>query len=288
MMDVSLANPSRRSQRRVKSSLWETLTSCRRWVGVFSRDLIQSQCGKVVRLQQVSGTESLIVTNAHRVNTGLPLVAGPMPMRRISSLFQEKTLLILQTLHTLMTQRLEKAFGVVFIGCSNSHADGLWRTWNEESESSVAGMVERREELERGDRKFRVGDKVMQVRNNYDKEVFNGDVGVIQGLDAAARELIVAFDGRALEYKSEELDELNLAYAVTVHKSQGSEYPVVLLPFHGQHYMLLRRNLLYTALTRGKRLVVVVGSERAIKMATERDDMNRRYSKLEERLKRLV
>ena len=120
-----------------------------------------------------------------------------------------------------------------------------------------------------------------------DKEVFNGDMGVIQSLDASARELVVQFDGRNLDYKSEELDELSLAYAVTVHKSQGSEYPVVLLPFHGQHFMLLRRNLLYTALTRGKQLVVVVGSERAIRMATERDDMNRRFSKLEDRLRRV-
>jgi len=128
----------------------------------------------------------------------------------------------------------------------------------------------------------------MQIRNNYDKDVFNGDVGYIQRLDVAAREMDVRFDERLVTYESDELDELVLAYAVTVHKSQGSEYPVVILPMHGQHFMLLRRNLLYTAVTRGKRLVVIVGSERALRMAIERNDMNRRYSRLKDRVQRAV
>lgn len=260
--------------------------------GTFLRDLIQSQCGKVVRLQQVfrQGQESLIVTNAHRVNSGLPLVEGHEANEKDFYVIpREDPSHILQTMKTLMTHRLSKAFGVDVnrdVQILTPMVSGELGTKNL-NRSLQEWLNPEGDELERGDRVFRVGDKVMQIRNNYDKEVFNGDMGVIQSLDASARELVVQFDGRNLDYKSEELDELSLAYAVTVHKSQGSEYPVVLLPFHGQHFMLLRRNLLYTALTRGKQLVVVVGSERAIRMATERDDMNRRFSKLEDRLRRV-
>ena len=111
---------------------------------------------------------------------------------------------------------------------------------------------------------FKVGDKVMQIRNNYERDVFNGDIGHIDSIDAERRQLAVVYDGRAIVYPFDDLDELTLAYAITVHKSQGSEYPAVVLPIHTQHYILLQRNLFYTALTRGKKLVCVVGSHRAL------------------------
>ena len=139
-------------------------------------------------------------------------------------------------------------------------------------------------EVSRAGRTLRSGDKVMQIRNNYDKEVFNGDVGRVMRVDVDASEVHVQFDERMLLYEPSELDELVLAYAITVHKAQGSEYPAVILPLHGQHFMMLRRNLLYTGVTRGRQLVVIVGSERALRMALQRDDSANRASRLKERL----
>jgi exodeoxyribonuclease V alpha subunit len=131
----------------------------------------------------------------------------------------------------------------------------------------------------RGDR-FRVGDRVMQTRNNYDKEVFNGDVGRIVSYDPEWDEAQVEIDGRAITYHISEMDELTLAYAVTVHKAQGSEYSAVIIPMSTQHYVLLRRNLLYTAMTRGKKLVVAIGSARALKIAVENKTEEPRYTAL--------
>ena len=118
---------------------------------------------------------------------------------------------------------------------------------------------------------------MMQTRNNYDKEVFNGDIGRVHRIHTGAG-LDVLYDGRLVEYERGEADELVLAYALTVHKSQGSEYPVVLMPLHTQHFVLLRRNLLYTGVTRGKQMVILLGSEKALEMAIRRNDMNLRYT----------
>ena len=121
----------------------------------------------------------------------------------------------------------------------------------------------------RGDRAYRVGDKVMQIKNNYDKEVFNGDIGRLFRIFPDEQEVIVDFDDRRVVYEFPELDELTLAYAVSIHKSQGSEYPVVVVPILTQHYILLQRNLLYTAVTRGKKLVVLVGTKKALAIAVK-------------------
>jgi exodeoxyribonuclease V alpha subunit len=131
----------------------------------------------------------------------------------------------------------------------------------------------------KGDR-FRVGDRVMQTRNNYDKEVFNGDVGRIVSFDPEDDEAVVEFDGRAVQYHISEMDEMILAYAVTIHKAQGSEYRAVIVPLSTQHYVLLRRNLLYTAMTRGKELVVLLGSPKALQMAVENRIVEPRFTDL--------
>jgi exodeoxyribonuclease V alpha subunit len=131
---------------------------------------------------------------------------------------------------------------------------------------------------------FRQGDKVLQTQNNYDKEVFNGDIGRIRKIDEEAQEMTVDFDGTAVVYDFNELDELALAYALTIHKSQGSEYPAVVIPLHTQHYLLLQRNLLYTGITRGKQLVVLIGSKKALSMAVGRQDTARRCTALALRL----
>ena len=148
------------------------------------------------------------------------------------------------------------------------------RAGRRQPEPAAAGGADHgRAGVERGARSLRVGDKVMQVRNDYDKEVWNGDSGVIDSIDAEATTLYVRFDDRTVEYGLDELDTLALAYAATVHKSQGSEYPAVVIPVHTQHYVMLQRNLLYTAVTRGKRLVVLVGSRKALALAVRNADV---------------
>jgi exodeoxyribonuclease V alpha subunit len=132
---------------------------------------------------------------------------------------------------------------------------------------------------------FAPGDKVMQIENDYDKEVYNGDIGYVEDVDVEAGELIARFDGRAVTYGFGELDTLVPAYAATIHKSQGSEYPAVIIPVLTQHYAMLQRNLLYTGITRGKRLVVLVGQKKAIAIAVRNVSGRRRWSKLDEWLR---
>jgi exodeoxyribonuclease V alpha subunit len=132
---------------------------------------------------------------------------------------------------------------------------------------------------------FRVRDKVIQTVNDYDKEVFNGDIGQIVKVDTFAREVIVKFEQREVAYDFGELDELSLAYAITIHKAQGSECPAVVVPLATQHYLLLQRNLLYTAVTRGKKLVVIVGQGKALAMAVRNNQTERRFSGLLARLR---
>jgi exodeoxyribonuclease V alpha subunit len=139
-------------------------------------------------------------------------------------------------------------------------------------------------ELLRGGRLYRLGDRVMQTRNNYGKDVYNGDIGRIAKLDLEEREVTVRFDDRQVTYDFNELDELVLAYAVTVHKSQGSEYPAVIIPVHTAHYVMLQRNLLYTAITRGKRLAVLVGTKKAVAIAVKNHKIQLRYTGLARRL----
>ena len=131
---------------------------------------------------------------------------------------------------------------------------------------------------------FRAGDRVIQVENNYNRDVFNGDLGVIEKISLVDQVVVVNFEGRHLDYDFSDLDELALAYVLSIHKSQGSEFPCVVIPLHTQHYLMLRRNLLYTAVTRGKKLVVLVGSKKALGMAIRRADTGKRCTALQERL----
>jgi exodeoxyribonuclease V alpha subunit len=138
--------------------------------------------------------------------------------------------------------------------------------------------------ITRGGRNFRISDKVMQIRNNYDKEVFNGDIGRIQNIDTESQEVTISFDGRTVAYDYPDLDEIVLAYAVSVHKSQGSEYPAVVIPILTQHYMLLQRNLIYTGVTRGKKLVVIIGTKKALAIGLKNNKTRKRYTYLKYRL----
>ena len=138
--------------------------------------------------------------------------------------------------------------------------------------------------LSRAGRSFRKNDKVMQIRNNYDKEVFNGDIGIVSDINLEERELTVDFDGRAVTYDVTELDELVQAYAITIHKSQGSEYPVVVMPVLMTHYVMLQRNLIYTGITRAKKMLVLVGSKKAVSYSVRNVTVTKRNTRLKERL----
>ena len=142
----------------------------------------------------------------------------------------------------------------------------------------------REDGITRGGRNFRVNDKVMQVRNNYDKDVFNGDIGRIVRIDTEMQEVTIAFDGRTVVYDYPDLDEIVMAYAISVHKSQGSEFPAVVIPLVTQHYLMLQRNLLYTAITRAKSLCVLVGSRKAIHIAVQNNKVAQRFTALDWRL----
>ena len=134
-------------------------------------------------------------------------------------------------------------------------------------------------------RTLQEGDKVMQIRNNYEKDVYNGDIGTVVRIDGEESRVIVEMDSGRVSYDFSELDELIHAYAVSIHKSQGSEYPAVVIPIMTQHYMMLQRNLLYTGITRGKKLVVVIGTRKAVAIAVKNDKTRKRYTRLAERLK---
>jgi exodeoxyribonuclease V alpha subunit len=140
------------------------------------------------------------------------------------------------------------------------------------------------QQIERFGRTFRVGDKVIQVRNNYQKEVFNGDIGRVSAIEPVEQEVVVEYEGRGVSYDFSELDELSLAFACSIHKAQGSEYPAVVIPLHTQHYVMLQRNLLYTGVTRGKKLVALVGSRKALSIAVHKQETAFRYSLLRQRL----
>lgn len=155
---------------------------------------------------------------------------------------------------------------------------------NQKLQTALNPLIYGNPEYRSGNRVFRPGDRVLQLRNNYDKDVFNGDVGQIEQIDLENGEVRVDFEGSSVSYEISELDELTLAYAISVHKSQGSEYPVVVMPVLTQHYMMLQRNLLYTAITRAQKMVVLVGTRKALAMAVKNNKIAARWSALAQRL----
>ncbi|HET6146033.1 MAG TPA: ATP-dependent RecD-like DNA helicase [Polyangia bacterium] len=263
--------------------------------GTVLRDVIASGAVPVVRLTEIfrQAAQSLIVLNAHRIHEGeMPELgsgagAGAASDTRDFFFIEEddpaRAALLIRD---LVTVRLPRRYGLdpheIQVLSPMHRGDlGAGNINLLLQETLTAGAPA----LTRGARTFRAGDKVMQIRNDYDKEVWNGDIGRVVSVDDAGQELIVRFDDRDIEYGLDEIDQLTLAYAATVHKSQGSEYPAVVIPVHTQHYMMLQRNLLYTAVTRGKRLVVLVGSRKALGMAVRNAEIAMRCSGLAERLR---
>jgi exodeoxyribonuclease V alpha subunit len=262
--------------------------------GMVLRDVIESGVVPVCRQTEVfrQAAQSHIITNAHRVNRGdMPVyprgkVADPgeSDFYFIETPEPEE---IERMLLRLVTELIPQRFGidpVQDIQVLTPMQRGVLgaRNLNQRLQESLNPNAKG---VQRFGLTFRVGDKVMQVANNYEKEVFNGDIGRIIQLDDEEREAIIEYDGRAVTYSYDEFDELTLSYAVTIHKSQGSEYPCVVMPIHTQHYMMLQRNLLYTGITRGKKLVVLVGSHKAVAIAVKRVQSHARITTLQERLR---
>jgi exodeoxyribonuclease V alpha subunit len=188
---------------------------------------------------------------------------------------------------TVVRDRIPKAFGLdpvrdVQVLCPMNRGGLGARSLNMELQKALNPPGEDR--VERFGWTFCPGDKVMQLENDYDRDVYNGDLGTVRRIDHDEGEMVVTFDGRDVSYGFGELDELVLAYATTIHKSQGSEYPAVVIPLMTQHYMMLARNLLYTGVTRGKRLVVLLGQRKALAIAVRTHGSRRRWSKLREHL----
>ena len=251
-------------------------------------DLIASGIIPFCRLDTIfrQDTSGLIVRNAHHVNHGEPFEVRSGDAQDFYFVETgEPEKIIARTLE-LMTQRIPQKFNfdpLTDVQVLTPMRKNLLGTENL-NDVIQAALNPDGPSLMRGATHFRRGDRVMQLRNNYEKEVFNGDIGFIQAVDEEEAFIIVLFDGRPIRFAQNELDELILAYACSIHKSQGSEYPAVIVLMHTQHYKLLQRNLLYTAITRGKKLVLVVGSSRAIAIAIRANQVRERRTTLKDRL----
>jgi exodeoxyribonuclease V alpha subunit len=262
------------------------------------RDIIDSGAVTVVRLTEIfrQAQESMIVVNAHRVNEGeFPILKegdnrdfqGGREKVDFFFIEEEDPEKTLELILSLCSEKIPRRFGFHpvkeiqvmtpmhrgVIGVSNLNVE-IQKRLNPDASGIMAG-----------NRLLRLGDKVMQITNNYDREVFNGDIGWISDIRQEDRELTIDFDGRLIPYDYADLDEIVLAYAISVHKSQGSEYPAVIVPVTTQHFILLQRNLLYTAITRARKLVILVGTKKAMGIAIRNNKPQTRYTYLAERLR---
>ncbi len=262
--------------------------------GAVLRDIIRSKVVPTVRLTEIfrQAEQSGIVQNAHRILRGETPVSDQGEAENadffvIQRRDQQKAADLIQT---LVTERIPQRFGFDPIkdiqvltpmhrGAAGTLAlnDALQAALNPEGPALVVGG-----------QRLRAGDKVMQMRNDYEREVFNGDVGSVERVDVAQRTLSVRFDGREVVYDGNDADALTLAYAASIHKSQGSEYPVVVLPLLTAHFVMLSRNLLYTAVTRAKKLCVLIADERALRLALQQVHGDERITLLDQRLRRLL
>ncbi|OGL41773.1 MAG: recombinase RecD [Candidatus Schekmanbacteria bacterium RIFCSPHIGHO2_02_FULL_38_11] len=255
------------------------------------KDIINSGKAVVVHLKEIfrQAAGSMIIVNAHRINQGkFPIIPKNESGRLFDFYFieEEDGEKIVKIIKELCVERIPERFkfnpidDIQVLSPMHKGITGASNLNHELQEALNPGGVE----FARGGRVFRINDKVMQVRNNYDKDVYNGDIGRVVEIDFEKQELKVLYDTGIVGYDFSELDEIYLSYAISVHKSQGSEYKAVIIPLLPQHYFLLQRNLLYTAVTRGKRLVILVGTKKAIGMALSNNKVQERYTLLRQRL----
>lgn len=263
--------------------------------GTMLQDIIRSRRVKVVRLNTIFRQDrgSLIVKNAHRINQGQSVIKPAKNDKNSDFYFlainDERK--VFDMIVKLSRERIPKKLGLSPLSPDIQVISPMYR--GQVGVDNLNNELQRRlnpgsEGLKAGSRELRVGDKVMQIRNNYDKDIFNGDIGIIREIDRRIYRILVDFDGQLLSYSREELNELVLAYAISVHKSQGSEYKAVVMPLLTQHYIMLQRNLFYTALTRAKKLSCIIGSYKALHIAIKNDKPVQRNCRVEDKLKRGV
>ena len=256
--------------------------------GQVLKDIISSKVISTVQLTEIfrQAATSNIITNAHRVNHGiLPNMQASREESDFYFVEAEHGDDIINKIITMVKDRIPKKFNLnpvqdIQLLCPMQRGGAGARSLNIELQkvlnpNHTNGIV-------KFGQIFAVGDKIMQTENNYDKEVYNGDIGIIKAINEQDQEIIINFYNRDVNYDYTDLDQITLAYATTIHKSQGSEYPAVIIPITMQSYMMLRRNLIYTAITRGKKLVVIIGQKKALAMAVKDTTSSHRYSKLRE------
>ena len=256
--------------------------------GSVLRDVIDSRAFSVIELNEIfrQARKSNIILNAHRINEGKFPIVDNEDGSDFYFIEEDDAEKALQKIVYMVKDRIPKRFKY------NSMTDIQVLTPMNKSSVGTISLNEALQhalnpsafEVTVGTRKFRIADKVMQIKNDYDKDVFNGDIGFITAINSEEHNISVNIDGREIHYDYTELDELVLAYAVSIHKSQGSEYPVVVIPIVMAHYIMLARNLIYTGITRGKKLVVLIGSKKALFLAVKNDKTVKRYTRLRERL----
>jgi exodeoxyribonuclease V alpha subunit len=233
------------------------------------------------------------VRAAHAINSGEEPQSAPAGQGDFYFVEAREPEQVLERIVMMVRERIPSRFGldplvdVQVLAPMNRTELGV-RNLNSVLQAALNPESPQRKEVQRYGQTFRVGDKVIQTQNNYQKEVFNGDIGRIQSIDEVGQEVEIHFEGRPVVYEFNELDEVSLAYAISVHKSQGSEYPAVVIPVHTQHYIMLQRNLFYTGVTRGKRLVVLVGSRYALRQAVNNAEIRNRCTLLRWRIQALA
>lgn len=253
-------------------------------------DIILSGMFAVVKLDTIfrQARKSLIIVNAHRINKGIFPIIKTKAKSDFFFIQKDEPEDVVNTIVKLASIRINKKFGfdsMNDIQVLTPMHRGLTGSSNLNIELQKA-LNKGTKGISRGSRTYRINDKVMQIKNNYDKLVFNGDIGIIEKINYETQKLIILYNSRQIEYDFMELDEIIHAYAVSIHKSQGSEYPVVIIPILIQHYILLQRNLIYTAITRGKKLVIMVGTKKALAMAVNTVKSEIRHTGLQRRLAR--
>ncbi len=256
--------------------------------GMVLQNLIESGIVPVVRLTEVfrQAAGSHIISNAHRIRQGeMPELRGTHPTSDFHFVERDDPEGIAETLVKVVQSRIPERFHLdpirdVQILCPMNRGSLGVRELNLSLQKVLNPPRSGEAAVERFGWRFQRGDKVIQTENNYDKDVFNGDIGIVEKVDAVEQEVTIRFDDRPLKYDYGELDEVSLAYAISIHKSQGSEFPAVVIPLAMQHFMLLQRNLIYTGITRGKKLLVLVGQKKALGIAVRNDKTQRRYSGL--------
>src|ERR1700682_3006039 len=256
--------------------------------GTVLQDLIESGVVPVVRLTEVfrQAAGSQIITNAHRIRRGqMPDMRGADPSSDFHFVERDDPEKITATLVKLVLERISERFRLdpireVQVLCPMNRGSLGVRELNTALQRVLNPARPGQPVVERFGWRFQIGDKVIQTENDYDKEVFNGDIGIVERIERVEHEVTIRFDDRLVKYDFGEWDEVALAYAITIHKSQGSEFPAVVIPLATQHYMLLQRNLIYTGITRGKKLVVLIGQRKALSIAVRNDRPQRRYSGL--------